>query len=524
MTRSGRELRRPGGALPLLALLLAGPLSSIGFAQPIETDSLGVNVHIGPTDVIREAQELGVGWVRADLNWADVEGTASQYYWDQFETLVRDAESHGLKVYATIASTPSWASTGDRRGDGSRNDVPRAEAFSAFVAAAVTRYCGRVAAWGLWNEPEFPWFFEGTKEEWLDSVFIPGVDAIKAACPTNLAVGPDMYWDPGGWLEAAVQARGSSLGAVTWHRYSTTPPDDIRAQLVTLGLESVPLWLTETGYPAPISDPIQLDAQKSYVSTVLTQMESRSWWQRTFFYELADDPYNSTYGLALRVLPSDSTEYEHFQHKPAFDYIRGVAPARLAIVRVGDGTVTSDPPGIACGQSCATSFTRGETVTLTASPSSRFQGWGGACTGTGDCTVAMDGAKSVVATFDSSGSFYSVTPCRVFDTREASGPTAGAPLTCGTAQSFAVAGKCAVPSSAKAVSVNVTGTASTAQGNLRLYPTGSVTPLVSTLNYAAGVTRANNAVAALGTGGQVSVLCSPSGTTHVILDMTGYFE
>jgi uncharacterized repeat protein (TIGR01451 family) len=121
--------------------------------------------------------------------------------------------------------------------------------------------------------------------------------------------------------------------------------------------------------------------------------------------------------------------------------------------------------------------------------------------------------------------FYTLTPCRVFDTRLASGPTAGAPLTCGTARGFTiVGGTCGVPASAQAVSVNLTATASTAQGNLRLFPAGAPAPLVSTLNYSAGLTRANNAVAALGTGGQISVLCSPSGSTHVVLDVNGYFE
>jgi hypothetical protein len=120
--------------------------------------------------------------------------------------------------------------------------------------------------------------------------------------------------------------------------------------------------------------------------------------------------------------------------------------------------------------------------------------------------------------------FYTVTPCRVFDTRELSGPTLGAPLTCGTVQSFTIAGKCVVPASATAVSLNMTGTGSTAQGNLRLFAAGTPAPLVSTLNYAAGQTRANNAVAPLGDVGQISVLCSPSGTTHVVLDVNGYFQ
>jgi hypothetical protein len=155
----------------------------------------------------------------------------------------------------------------------------------------------------------------------------------------------------------------------------------------------------------------------------------------------------------------------------------------------------------------------------------------------GPYTILVDEANKTVLGYDLSlqcfgvcpvppppTDFYTVAPCRVFDTRAPSGPTLGTPLTCGTEQSFAVAGKCAVPSTARAVSLNLTGTASTAQGNLRLYPAGAATPLVSTLNYVAGVSRANNAVAALGTSGQLAVLCSPSGTTHVVLDVNGYFE
>jgi hypothetical protein len=121
-------------------------------------------------------------------------------------------------------------------------------------------------------------------------------------------------------------------------------------------------------------------------------------------------------------------------------------------------------------------------------------------------------------------SFYTVPPCRVFDTREASGPTSGAPLTCGTDRSFTVGGMCTVPASAKAVSLNVTVTQPSAQGNVRLFAAGAPAPLVSSLNYLAGMTRANNAVTPLSSGGQIGVLCAPSGTAHVVVDVNGYFQ
>ena len=45
------------------------------------------------------------------------------------------------------------------------------------------------------------------------------------------------------------------------------------------------------------------------------------------------------------------------------------------------------------------------------------------------------------------------------------------------------------------------------------------------LNFAAGATRANNAVAALGSAGDLTVYAGqPSGTVHLILDVNGYFE
>jgi hypothetical protein len=73
--------------------------------------------------------------------------------------------------------------------------------------------------------------------------------------------------------------------------------------------------------------------------------------------------------------------------------------------------------------------------------------------------------------------------------------------------------------------VNLTVTQPTAGGNLRLYPAGQAAPPTSTLNYAAGQTRANNAVVGLGSSGALAVRCSQvEGTTHAVLDVTGYFE
>ena len=122
--------------------------------------------------------------------------------------------------------------------------------------------------------------------------------------------------------------------------------------------------------------------------------------------------------------------------------------------------------------------------------------------------------------------FYTLAPCRLIDTRGTSGPLGGPALSANTTRTFAVAGQCGIPSSARSLSLNVTVTQPTAAGDLRLFPGGSGSlPLVSTINYGSGQTRANNAVTTMGAATDLSVRCDQaSGTVDLIIDVNGYFR
>lgn len=195
----------------------------------------------------------------------------------------------------------------------------------------------------------------------------------------------------------------------------------------------------------------------------------------------------------------------------------------------GQGTVTSTPAGVACGENCIASFAVGSNVVLTATPAPGvvFGGWSGAgCAGTGTCTVAMSEARTVSATFvpTQSSRYYPVTPCRVVDTRNAPGALGGPALTAGTARSFTLAGYCGVPVDAKAVSMNATVSQATSQGSLTLYPGGGDGPGTSAISFPVGRDRANNAILGL-TGGVLSVRDNQTtGTVHFIVDVNGYFR
>jgi len=124
--------------------------------------------------------------------------------------------------------------------------------------------------------------------------------------------------------------------------------------------------------------------------------------------------------------------------------------------------------------------------------------------------------------FDVGVAFYTLTPCRLVDTRGAEGPAIGA----GAARVFVLAGECGLPASAKAVSLNVTVVAGTTPGNVVVYPGNLAAPLASTLNFTAGLTRANNAIVGLATNGSgtVAVKNRAASAVHLILDVNGYFQ
>lgn len=124
------------------------------------------------------------------------------------------------------------------------------------------------------------------------------------------------------------------------------------------------------------------------------------------------------------------------------------------------------------------------------------------------------------------GSFYTVTPCRVIDTRREDGPFGGPILSSGMPRSFTIPGQCGIPATAESVSANVTIVMPSDLGHLTFYPGGEAPPLASSINFSAGQVRANNAILRISTGGILATraIVAGEGQVHVIVDVNGYFD
>ena len=119
--------------------------------------------------------------------------------------------------------------------------------------------------------------------------------------------------------------------------------------------------------------------------------------------------------------------------------------------------------------------------------------------------------------------YHTLTPCRLFDTRQ---PADGPALASGSLVTLQPLGLCGIPPTARALSLNLTVLGGTGSGHLLLFPGGTAAPGTSAINFAAGATRANNAIFSLGIDGTLAVTpaVTGNGTVHVILDVSGYFQ
>jgi uncharacterized repeat protein (TIGR01451 family) len=122
--------------------------------------------------------------------------------------------------------------------------------------------------------------------------------------------------------------------------------------------------------------------------------------------------------------------------------------------------------------------------------------------------------------------YFTLTPCRLVDTRGAGAPNGGPALAGQATRVFTASGNCGIPPTARAISVNIAAIRPRAAGHVRLFPTSQSLPTVSTANYAAGQTRSGNAVVSLNASGQFSAFVGqPLETTvDLVVDVTGYFE
>ncbi len=352
----------------LSALLLISTLVATAAAAQPDENPYGVNAHQASDDALELVADAGIGWVRFDMNWFQMEPAQGQFDWSIPDRFVARADQLGLGVFFTVAYTPGWA-VGEPCDDGAEDDAEHClnavpadpNTWTDFVTAAVQRYGDSVKHWGMWNEPNLDHFFRGTRDEYVELILKPGYDAVHAECSDCYVLGPELanlrevHWDSeegedfgelgwafNGWnhsLARILEDAGDHIDIITHHKYED--PVDIWwfeildgewiVMQIMYGAKEItdeyapgkPVWITEFGWHSQpwgeYSDEYaaeQLTAIYDGMCAVSAGTYEGPWdgpfnqpWpelRKMFWYDLAEDPTGYSWGLLTwDLIPKD---------------------------------------------------------------------------------------------------------------------------------------------------------------------------------------------------------------------------
>ena len=193
-------------------------------------------------------------------------------------------------------------------------------------------------------------------------------------------------------------------------------------------------------------------------------------------------------GVSLNLGPKTLGGKGLFTGRP-----RGPSPASASAINLKSGVVTDNAAIVPAG-------TNGDISVYSSS----------------DIDLAIDINGYFAPPADGALSLYSLTPCRVLDTRY----PAGAPPFSGTVGIGVVSSGCDVPSSAQAYVFNAAVVPPGSLGYLTLWPNGATLPLAATLNAADGAITSNMAIVPTSNG---AISAFATGSTQLVLDIYAYF-
>ncbi len=283
--------------------------------------TLGLSSHLDEgTDEESEAdrafelagwEALGVGIVRRDIHWQDVEPEQGSFDFENPDVFVDATESVGAEALGLLVYGNPWASS---EGDDHGYPPDDPADYAAYAVATAQHYGERIRRYEIWNEPNAGirfWKPEEDPAAYAD-LLATAAQALHAEDP-DLEVGmggiflPDLLVNTPGleFVQAALEARPDLLGlvdavAIHPYRYPFTAPevrddwqgswlDDLCASLDLLeahGGGDLPLWITEIGWhtaPDALYEGVSDDEQaaylvRSFVSGLTHQQEMYLWY------------------------------------------------------------------------------------------------------------------------------------------------------------------------------------------------------------------------------------------------------
>ncbi len=109
---------------------------------------------------LSELTTLGVGWVRFDMQWEEVQPKDSLHFeWSRVDRVIKALDAHNLRPLPILGYTPKWARLPECV-NSDKCAPANITQFGIFAREAAKRYSSQgVHVWEIWNEPNLKAFW-----------------------------------------------------------------------------------------------------------------------------------------------------------------------------------------------------------------------------------------------------------------------------------------------------------------------------------------------------------------------------
>ncbi len=91
-------------------------------------------------------KEAGIGWIRMDFLWDDVEPSEDQWKFEKYDRIVELLSKNEIKILGLLNYNATWSGQ-------DWNSPPNLNRFKNYVQKTVERYKSLIQYWEVWNEP-----------------------------------------------------------------------------------------------------------------------------------------------------------------------------------------------------------------------------------------------------------------------------------------------------------------------------------------------------------------------------------
>lgn len=134
-------------------------------------------------------RELGVRWVRWDVDWSVIQSAGAENYdWRGTDRVAATADRFGIHSLGIVTYAPGWAKKAGCPAES--QCAPRDVAsFARFAATAADRYRDSILYWEIWNEPNIPLFWgpKPSAKRYAEALRLAS-DAIRNANPRAVII------------------------------------------------------------------------------------------------------------------------------------------------------------------------------------------------------------------------------------------------------------------------------------------------------------------------------------------------